>query len=46
MQIVPRLMMPLVLAFDHRLLDGADAARFMNLIVQQLEDPEEMLLLM
>jgi pyruvate dehydrogenase E2 component (dihydrolipoamide acetyltransferase) len=38
--------MPLVLAFDHRLLDGADAARFMNLVIQQLEDPEEMLLLM
>jgi pyruvate dehydrogenase E2 component (dihydrolipoamide acetyltransferase) len=46
MQIIPRLLMPLVLAFDHRLLDGADAARFMNLIIQQLEDPEEMLLLM
>ncbi|HAA02975.1 MAG TPA: 2-oxo acid dehydrogenase subunit E2 [Syntrophobacteraceae bacterium] len=46
MQIVPRLMVPLVLAFDHRLLDGADAARFMNLIIQQLEDPEEMLLMM
>jgi pyruvate dehydrogenase E2 component (dihydrolipoamide acetyltransferase) len=46
MQVVPRLLMPLVLAFDHRLLDGADAARFMNLVIQQLEDPEEMLLLM
>jgi pyruvate dehydrogenase E2 component (dihydrolipoamide acetyltransferase) len=46
MQVVPRLLMPLVLAFDHRLLDGADAARFMNLIIHQLEDPEEMLLLM
>jgi pyruvate dehydrogenase E2 component (dihydrolipoamide acetyltransferase) len=46
MQIIPRLLMPLVLAFDHRLLDGADAARFMNLLIQQLEDPEEMLLLM
>jgi pyruvate dehydrogenase E2 component (dihydrolipoamide acetyltransferase) len=45
MQIVPRLLLPLVLTFDHRLLDGADAARFMNLIIQQLEDPEEMLLM-
>jgi pyruvate dehydrogenase E2 component (dihydrolipoamide acetyltransferase) len=45
MQIVPRLLLPLVLAFDHRLLDGADAARFVNLIIQQFEDPEEMLLM-
>jgi pyruvate dehydrogenase E2 component (dihydrolipoamide acetyltransferase) len=38
-QIVPRLMMPLVLAFDHRVLDGADAARFMRTVVEALENP-------
>jgi len=42
--IVPRLIMPLVLSVDHRVLDGADAARFMNVIIHALEDPEELLL--
>ena len=43
-EIVPRLMMPLVLAFDHRVLDGAEAARFVAAIVDTLEDREELLL--
>jgi pyruvate dehydrogenase E2 component (dihydrolipoamide acetyltransferase) len=34
-----RLHLPLVLAFDHRVNDGADAARFMNAIKDLLEDP-------
>jgi pyruvate dehydrogenase E2 component (dihydrolipoamide acetyltransferase) len=42
-QIVPRLMIPLVLAFDHRVLDGAEAARFVNKIIDALEDPEKSL---
>lgn len=42
--IVPRLMMPLCLAFDHRINDGADAARFTNAIVEELTDPEQLLL--
>ena len=29
----------LVVSFDHRLIDGADAARFMNAIAKRLEDP-------
>ena len=45
-EIVPRLIMPLVLSVDHRVLDGADAARFMNLVIHALEDPEELLLTM
>jgi len=40
----PRLMLPLVLAFDHRVVDGADAARFANRVIACLEDPEQMLL--
>ena len=43
-EIVPRLIMPLVLSVDHRVLDGADAARFMNVVIHALEDPEDMLL--
>jgi len=43
-QIVPRLMLPLILAFDHRVADGADAARFLNRVKEVLEDPEKLLL--
>jgi pyruvate dehydrogenase E2 component (dihydrolipoamide acetyltransferase) len=42
-QVVIRTMMPLTLAFDHRVLDGADAARFMSHIIKLLEDPMRML---
>jgi pyruvate dehydrogenase E2 component (dihydrolipoamide acetyltransferase) len=42
--IVPRLMLPLCLAFDHRVNDGADAARFVNAIAEALADPEELML--
>lgn len=41
----PRLMLPLVLAFDHRIADGADAARFMEKIVSALENPEKLMML-
>lgn len=43
-QVVPRLMMPLVLSFDHRIADGAEAVRLMQGLVETLEDPETMLL--
>ncbi len=36
---VPRLMMPLSLSYDHRLIDGADAARFLRWVVEALEQP-------
>lgn len=42
-EIVIRTIMPLTISFDHRVLDGADAARFMTHIVAQLEDPMRML---
>lgn len=38
-EIVVRTMMPLCLSFDHRVCDGAEAARFANDIIAQLEDP-------
>jgi pyruvate dehydrogenase E2 component (dihydrolipoamide acetyltransferase) len=35
----PRLILPLSLSYDHRLVDGADAARFLRWIVEALESP-------
>jgi pyruvate dehydrogenase E2 component (dihydrolipoamide acetyltransferase) len=43
-QIVIRKMLPLTLAFDHRITDGADAARFVSEMVRQLSDPNLLLL--
>jgi pyruvate dehydrogenase E2 component (dihydrolipoamide acetyltransferase) len=42
--IVPRLMLPLSLTFDHRVADGADGARFASDIVRRLEHPDQLLL--
>lgn len=35
----PRLMLPLSLSYDHRLIDGADAARFLRWVCEALEEP-------
>lgn len=35
----PHTMMPLSLSYDHRLIDGADAARFLRFICETIEDP-------
>lgn len=35
----PRLMLPLSLTYDHRIIDGADAARFLRWIAEALENP-------
>jgi pyruvate dehydrogenase E2 component (dihydrolipoamide acetyltransferase) len=35
----PRLIMPLSLSYDHRLIDGADAARFLRWIAEAFEQP-------
>ena len=37
-EFIPRLMCPLDLTYDHRVIDGADAARFMAYYVQQISD--------
>jgi pyruvate dehydrogenase E2 component (dihydrolipoamide acetyltransferase) len=42
-QIVPRLIMPLSLSFDHRIVDGADGARFLNDVIAALENPLRLL---
>ncbi|MGC9349755.1 MAG: dihydrolipoamide acetyltransferase family protein [Anaerolineae bacterium] len=43
-EFVPRLMLPVVLSFDHRVNDGAEAQRFLNRVIEQLEHPERLLL--
>ena len=42
-QIVPRLMLPITLTFDHRVADGADGARFATEIVSLIEAPERLI---
>lgn len=39
-----RKMLPLSLSFDHRILDGAEAARFVMTVKAHLEDPDLMLI--
>jgi len=38
------LKMPVTLAFDHRVINGADGARFLNQLKELLEDPFTFLL--
>ena len=38
-EFVPRLILPLSLSYDHRIIDGADAARFLSWVVEALENP-------
>jgi pyruvate dehydrogenase E2 component (dihydrolipoamide acetyltransferase) len=39
-----RLMLPLSLSYDHRVIDGADAARFTSYLSELLSDTRRMLL--
>lgn len=41
---VPRLMLPLSLSYDHRVIDGAEAARFVSYLTQVLSDVRRLLL--
>ncbi len=43
-QIEPRFMLPLSLSYDHRLVDGATAARFLNEVIAYLQSPGRLLL--
>ncbi len=38
-EFVPRLMLPLALSYDHRVIDGADGARFLRWVAEALENP-------
>ena len=40
----PRRLLPLSLSFDHRIIDGADAARFLRWVCESLEHPFTMVL--
>jgi len=39
-----RFMMPLSLSYDHRIVDGAAAARFLNQVIDYLESPAKLLI--
>jgi pyruvate dehydrogenase E2 component (dihydrolipoamide acetyltransferase) len=43
-ELSPRLILPLALSFDHRVVDGADAARFLRWVAEALEHPIRLLL--
>jgi len=43
-EIVIRLMMPLSISYDHRLVDGGAAARFLNDVIDYLKSPSRLLL--
>jgi len=43
-KVVNRLLLPLSLTIDHQLIDGAEAARFLNLVIGYLQDPDLLLL--
>ena len=38
-QFVPRLMLPLSLSYDHRMIDGADGARFIRWVADAIQQP-------
>lgn len=43
-EFTPRLILPLSLSYDHRLIDGADAARFVRWVVESIEQPFKIVL--
>lgn len=43
-EVVVRQMLPLSLTYDHQVVDGAEATRFLNLVISYLEDPDLLLL--
>ena len=43
-EVVPRTVLPLSMSIDHRVIDGADAARFVNTVKRYLETPSLLLL--
>ncbi len=44
--IVPRLILPVVITIDHRVLDGGDAHRFLKVVMDALNDPDVLMMTM
>ncbi len=42
-EVVPRMTVKLSLSYDHRVIDGATAAKFINIVKENLEEPGKML---
>jgi pyruvate dehydrogenase E2 component (dihydrolipoamide acetyltransferase) len=40
----PRMMLPLSLSYDHRVIDGADGIRFLRWIIEALENPMKLII--
>jgi pyruvate dehydrogenase E2 component (dihydrolipoamide acetyltransferase) len=40
----PRLMLPLSLSYDHRVIDGADGIRFLRWVIDALENPMKLII--
>lgn len=43
-QIVPGTLLPLSLSVDHRMVDGGEVARFLNLLMEYLSDPVSLII--
>lgn len=43
-EVMPRTILPLAVSYDHRICDGAEAAGFIRLLKESLEDPGKLLL--
>lgn len=43
-EFIPRLILPLSLSYDHRVIDGAEGARFTSFLASQLSDIRQLLL--
>ncbi|CRK85448.1 Dihydrolipoyllysine-residue acetyltransferase component of pyruvate dehydrogenase complex [Candidatus Providencia siddallii] len=41
---IPKLILPISLSFDHRVIDGADGARFINIIKQLINDIRQIIM--
>ncbi len=43
-EVVPRKTVMLSLSYDHRVVDGAEAAKFMNKVIEDLENPKNLII--
>jgi pyruvate dehydrogenase E2 component (dihydrolipoamide acetyltransferase) len=43
-EFTPRLILPLNVSYDHKVIDGADGARFLRWICESLENPMKIFL--